>query len=229
MRLLIYGMMSSGATSFALYLAQRPDALALVDILNNFAAPRVHTKKDIMAKVTMTTAYPLAVHMERFRPDKVVLFLRDPRDIYMSLRTKPYRNYAGLMEEKFQILDHMFTERDRFDAVIHYEDFVTRQANISGTMRRLGWPVEPEYYTFRRTHNEIMEDLWRDVPDLYQNLELNFGNVRGTEVSEEYTELPRDPKVEPLMMQWCPRIMAHYIARERTEPWVEQQALERVL
>lgn len=229
MRLLIYAMMSSGATSFALFLAQRPDALALVDVLNNFAAPRVHTRHDIMAKVAMTTAYPLATHVERFRPDKVVLFLRDPRDIYMSLRTKPYRHYSGLMEEKFHLLDQMFQERDSFDAVIHYEDFVTRDPTVSGTMNRLGWPVEPEYFTYRRTHDEIMEDLWRDVPDLSQNLELNFGNVRGTEVTDQYLAPERDPKVEPLMMKWCPRVMAHYIGRERTQPWVEEQMMERVL
>jgi hypothetical protein len=102
MRLLIYGMQSSGATAFALFLAQRPDCLALVDVLNNFAAPRVNTAMDMVVKVTMTTAYPLAVHVERFRPDKIVLFLRDPHDNYQSLKTKNYRDKprAPAIEEK---------------------------------------------------------------------------------------------------------------------------------
>ncbi len=60
-RLLVYGMQSSGATAFTLFLAQRPDCLALVDVLNNFAAPRVTTEMDMVVKVTMTTAYPLPV------------------------------------------------------------------------------------------------------------------------------------------------------------------------
>jgi len=68
MRLLVYGMQSSGATAFTLFLAQRPDCLALVDIPNNFAAPRLDTPVDTVAKVVVTTAYPLPVHMERFRP-----------------------------------------------------------------------------------------------------------------------------------------------------------------
>ncbi len=59
----------------------------------------------------ITTAYPLATHVERFRPDRVVLFLRDPRDNYESLRTKPYRHHSGLMDEKFILLDQLFAER----------------------------------------------------------------------------------------------------------------------
>ena len=133
MRLLVYGMQSSGATAFTLFLAQHPDCLALVDVLNNFAAPRVTTSMDMVVKVTMTTAYPLAVHMERFRPDRVVLLLRDPHDNYQSLKTKNYRNYSGLLDEKFMILDQVFAERDHFDAVIHYEDFIARNPLITST------------------------------------------------------------------------------------------------
>jgi hypothetical protein len=138
MRLLVYGMMSSGATAFTLFLAQRPDCLALVDVLNNFAAPRVATPMDMVVKVTMTTAYPLAVHQSRFRPDRVVLLLRDPHDNYQSLKTKNYRNYSGLMAEKFVILDQVFAERSHFDAVIRYEDFVARDPAVIETMNRLG-------------------------------------------------------------------------------------------
>lgn len=97
MRLLIHGMQSSGATTFTRTLAERPGCVALVDIANNFAAPRATTTVDFVAKVVVTTAYPLAVHVERFRPDKVVLLLRDPRDNYQSLRTKDgyYRLNSG--------------------------------------------------------------------------------------------------------------------------------------
>jgi len=124
MRILVYGMQSSGATAFTLFMAQRPDCLALVDVLNNYAAPRMSTPLDMVVKVVATTAYPLAAHMERFRPDRVVLLLRDPHDNYQSLSNKPYRNHSGLMEEKFILFDQVFAERERFDAVIRYEDFV---------------------------------------------------------------------------------------------------------
>lgn len=213
MRLLVYGMQSSGATAFTLFLAQRPDCLALVDIQNNFAAPRVRTDLDMVAKVVVTTAYPLPVHMERFRPDRVVLVLRDPRDNYQSLRTKQYRNYSGLIDEKFAIIDQVFADRRHFDAVIAYEDFVARAPGVLETVRGLGWPVDETAYEFRRRHQEIFADLWQHLPDLWQVTEPVFGNVQGREVSEAHRDKPRDPAVDARLEELCPRLLAHY--RER--------------
>lgn len=210
MRLLIYGMQSSGATAFTLFLAQRPDCLALVDVLNNFAAPRVNTAMDMVVKVTMTTAYPLAVHAERFRPDKIVLFLRDPHDNYQSLKTKNYRNYSGLMEEKFLILDQVFAERDRFDAVIRYEDFVARDPSVLNAVTQLGWPADESFYCYKRRHEEILRDIWQHIPDVCERLELNFGNVQGREVSKSYRDKPRDPAIEEKLSTLCPRLLAYY-------------------
>lgn len=210
MRLLIYGMQSSGATAFSLFLAQRPDCLALVDVLNNFAAPRVITDMDMVVKVTMTTAYPLAVHMERFRPDKIVLLLRDPHDNYQSLKTKNYRNYSGLLDEKFMILDQVFAERENFDAVIHYEDFVAHDPSVPDTMTQLGWPVDESYYSYKRRHEELMSAIWQHIPDLHERLELNFGNVQGHEVSESYRDKPHDPVIEEKLAILCPRLLNYY-------------------
>ena len=156
MRLLVHGMQSSGATAFTLMLAQRPDCLALVDVPNNFAAPRVASARDFVVKVVITTAYPLPVHIERFRPDRVVLFLRDPREIYASLRTKHYRNHSGLISEKFMMLDELFASRERFDAVIEYEEFVERRESVHLAMRDLGWPIDHTYYQFERRHKELL-------------------------------------------------------------------------
>ncbi len=210
MRLLVYGMQSSGATAFTLFLAQRPDCLALVDVLNNFAAPRVNTAMDMVVKVVMTTAYPLPVHVERFRPDKIVLLLRDPHDNYQSLKSKNYRNYSGLMEEKFLILDQVFAERERFDAVIRYEDFVARDPSVLSTMTRLDWPVEESFYNYKRRHEELMGVIWQQMPDLYERLELNFGNVQGLEVSASYRDKLRDPAIEEKLATLCPRLLAYY-------------------
>lgn len=214
MRLLVHGMQSSGATAFTLFLAQRPDCLALVDIPNNFAAPRLDTPVDTVAKVVVTTAYPLAVHMERFRPDRIVLLLRDPRDNYISLRTKNYRNYSGLIDEKFLILDQLFAERARFDAVIRYEDFVARDPMVLETVKALGWPAEEDFYQYRRRHNEMLEALWRLTPGLMENFEFVFGNVRGTEVSERFRDKPCDAEVEARLEKLCPRLLADYRARD---------------
>src|SRR5690606_27289883 len=183
MRLLIQGMQSSGATAFTLFLAQRPDCLALVDILNNYAAPTLETDRDVVAKVVVTTAYPLEVHQERFRPDRTILFLRDPRDNYVSLARKSYRNHSGLIDEKFAILELLFEKRAMFDAVIAYEDFVARDPAVLDTVNRLGWPVNAGYFSFRRTHVELAEILWNEVPALFERFEFSYGNVQAREVS----------------------------------------------
>ena len=210
MRLLVYGMQSGGATAFTLFLAQRPDCLALVDVPNNFAAPRIAPVIDMVVKVVITTAYPLAVHIERFRPDRIILLLRDPHDTYQSLKTKHYRNYSGLMDEKFLLLDQIFAERRNFDAVIRYEDFVARDAAVLNTVKGLGWPAEESHYAYRRRHDEVLKDLWEHVPEIWEQMEFVFGNVQGREVSEAFARKPRDPEIEARLRGLCPRLLAYY-------------------
>jgi hypothetical protein len=206
-------MQSSGATSFTLFLAQRPDCLALVDIANGFAAPDVAPTRDMVAKAVITTRYPLTVHRDRFRPGRSILFLRDPRDNYASLATKNYRDSSGLMDEKFALLEEAFAERDRYDAVIHYEDFVARRPWVIEAVNRLGWPVEESYYAYRRRHEEIFADLWQHLPHLFQEMELVFGNVRGKEVSQRHRNQPWTPDIEAHLARLCPRLLAHYQER----------------
>ncbi len=213
MKLLVHGMQSSGASSFTMFLAQRPEALAMVDTLNNFAAPQVSTPFDFVVKVVITTAYPLAVHVDRFHPDRTILFLRDPRDNYVSLRSKNYRNYSGLMREKFRLLEEIFAERSRYDAVIHYEDFVARDPDVIATIRRLGWPVEEAHYAFSRRHEDILRALWQHAPDLMEDIEIAFGNLQGFEVSERFRDKPADPEVDARLEALCPRLLAYYRGR----------------
>jgi hypothetical protein len=210
MRLLVHGMQSSGASTFTMFLAQRPDTLALVDILNNFVAPDVSSPLDFVAKVVITTAYPLAVHVERFRPDRTILFLRDPRDNYVSLRTKNYRNYSGLMHEKFRLLEGLFVERGRYDTVIHYEDFVARDPGVIAAVRQLGWPVEEAYYAFGRRHDQILQMLWDHLPGLMETVESGFGNLHGFEVSERFRDKVADAAVDDQLEALCPRLLAYY-------------------
>jgi hypothetical protein len=213
MRLLVHGMQSSGATAFTRVLAERPGCVALVDIPNNFAAPRVTTPLDFVAKVVVTTAYPFRVHVERFCPDRTVLLLRDPRDNYQSLKSKPYRHFSGLMEEKFEVLEKLFGERGQFDAVIHYEDVVARDPATLAVMAGLGWPIEPDYFHFRRSYNELLGSLWAAEPKLTEEMETVFGNARGAELTDRYRRQPWDDAVEARVEALCPRLLAHYRSR----------------
>lgn len=212
MRLFVYGMQSSGATAFTLFLAQRPDCLALVDIPNNFAAPRIDRtmSRDMVVKAVVTTAYPVAVHVERFRPDRTILFLRDPRDNYQSLRDKSYRNHSGLIDEKFVLLDQVFAQRSSFDAVIHYEDFVARDPGVMSSVAGLGWPVLDEYYSYIRRHDELFRGLWDAVPELYQSMDMAFGNVQGEGVEARFRNKPRDETVETHLRTLCPGLLSYY-------------------
>jgi hypothetical protein len=213
MRVLVHGMQSSGATAFTLFMAQRPECLALVDVPNNYAAPRLVTARDIVIKVVVTTAYPLAVHVQRFCPDRTILLLRDPRDNYESLRTKNYCNYSGLLDEKFLIIERLFLEREHFDAVIEYEDFVARDPRILGQLEQLGWTVDAGCYQYRRRHEELFAALWAAVPELFEQMDLSFGNVQGGAVAEHFRDKARAAQVDARLEQLCPRLLDHYRRR----------------
>lgn len=213
MRLLVHAMQSSGATTFARVLAERPGCIALVDIPNNFAAPRVSTAADFIAKAVITTAYPLATHVERFRPDRTILLLRDPRDNYQSLRTKPYRNHSGLLDEKFVLLDRIFAERAEFDAVIAYEDFLARAPSVFAALAGVGWPITDDFYRFSRSYDDLLNTLWHHEPDLRNGMDVVFGNSRGGEVTASWRDKPRDPALEAHLESLCPLLLAHYRTR----------------
>ncbi|HLZ65502.1 MAG TPA: hypothetical protein VKQ29_04690 [Aliidongia sp.] len=217
MRLLVHGMQSSGATLFTYFLAQRPGCLALVDILNNYAAPRFESALDAVAKCVVTTAYPIAVHAERFKADRTILLLRDPRDNYFSLQNKNYRNHSGLIDEKFALIDTLFAERSRFDATIHYEDFLDRDPAVLDRIRALGWPVEEAYYDFERTFEGMLALLWQETPQLLQDeFEISFGNCTPDGLLPDRRRKPRDPSIDAKLETLCPNLLAHYRARERS-------------
>lgn len=214
MRVLVYGMQSSGATAFTLFLAQRPECLGLVDILNNYAAPRLDFDGDVVAKVVVTTAYPLHVHQQRFLPDRTILFLRDPRANFESLRRKSYRNHSGLIDEKFGLIDQVFGQRDTFDAVVHYEDFVGRAPQILKAVNALGWPVDESFYAFRRNHESLASALWQAEPDLFDRFEFSYGNVQASEVSRHFGVRDFPAETESHLSKLCPHLLHYY--RQRT-------------
>jgi hypothetical protein len=177
MRVLFYGMQSSGASALALALAQKPDSLAFIDIWNMFAAPELDTNRDVVAKAVVTRAFSLDVHRRRFRPDLTLLVLRHPVDTYYSLAGKTYANESGLIDEKFAILEEVFSAGAGFDHIVYYEDFVFSPRGLIDLCCSIGWPITCDALLFHRTQREIQDANAAACPGIHERLKYGVGNV----------------------------------------------------
>ncbi len=139
MRLFVYGMQSSGASTFCFFLGQCPNAIAIIDVWSRIVTPPIDSPWPIVAKATVTTTRSAADHIASFRPDKTILFIRDPVAIYESPMKYPYGNRFGSMEEKMVPMKADFTQGNR-DAVIRAEVFVVRDPSVLSRINALGWP-----------------------------------------------------------------------------------------
>jgi len=212
MRVLLYGMQSSGASALALALAQKPDSLAFVDIWNMFAAPELETDREVVAKVVVTTAFSLEVHRRRFRPDVTVLVVRHPVDNYYSLLGKTYANESGLIDEKFAILEKVLKSRKGFDHVFFYEDFVFSPQSLIGLCDRMGWPITWDALLFRRTQREIQRSNAAACPGIHGRLKYGAGNVYDRGLLRDRVKFSEPGgKTSHLPMQ-CPSLFARYSA-----------------
>lgn len=159
MKLLIFGMQSSGASLVALFLTQKAYTLGIVDLHSEYEAPSlVDTHcRDIVLKAVITALFPLQRHVNKFKPDKTVFVLRHPYHNYASLKSKAYAEEAGEIDEKFKLLEKVFRNRDNFDAVILYEDFVFHRKVVLREMAKLGFGVNAAFFEFGRSREEILE------------------------------------------------------------------------
>ena len=110
MKILVYGMQSSGASIITYFLAQKPDTLAFLDIFNKEIAPAMDSAKDtdIVIKCTINPNIPLKKHLDSFKPDKTILVLRHPYYNYASLKNK---RFSGSIDNKFRVLEDCFNNR----------------------------------------------------------------------------------------------------------------------
>lgn len=216
-RLLIHGMQASGASIFALWLAQRPDTVALVDVPFSLVTPRLATARPALAKPVITTAYTLAEHAERFEADRTVLFLRDPHDVWRSLSGKGYRDDNGLIEEKLALCDAAFAAAragQDYDAVVHYEDLIADRPAVAAAMTALGWPMQPAYDAFPRSQDDVLGDLIAEEPALFRRHVFGFGDARPGGF-EAPSGRPRDAEAEARAAALCPLLTDHYRTRTR--------------
>jgi len=178
MRLLLYGLQNSGATLLALLAGQRPGSIVLPDLWTMHAAPEISDRYDVCVKATVTTAFPLERHVERFRPDLVVMVVRRPVDNLLSLRHKSYAGHDGTLEEKFAIADGHFAERDGIDLVLHFEDVVDAADQLTEPLAAVGWVLPTDATRFPRRPVDMERTIWRRMPELYADVQWGTGEAR---------------------------------------------------
>jgi hypothetical protein len=230
MRILIYGMQSSGASTLALLLAQKPGSAAFVDIWAMYAAPSLpdQPELDVIAKVVATTAFPLALHQQRFRPDHTILLLRHPQANYESLESKTYRNHSGLIEEKFAVLDQVFRDTSAYDSLLHYEDLIFDPQRTGHIFKSIGWGWNPNFLKFRRNQKQIEKFNNVRFPDIAERLEYGFGNYHSGRLRQSLADLTELGDSAATVRAWCPAVVEHYesLTRQRGAKWrLPQKAL----
>jgi hypothetical protein len=210
MRLLIYGMQSSGASTLATVLAQKPICAAFIDIWTMYVAPSLAGSIDALAKVVVTTAFPLALHQERFRPNRTILMLRHPVANYRSLATKAYRHECGFIEEKFAILDRVFNDESAYDSIVYYEDLIFDAPAVLQAVSDLGWACDPGFLAFSRKQADIVAFNEEKFPAVKDRLGYGIGNYREGEIKTEFAHLTDAADGDCPVLDWCPDVAAHY-------------------
>lgn len=181
MKILVYGMQSSGASLFTFFLAQKPKTFAIVDLLDVKAAPKFKDSidNDIVIKCMITNKITLSEHLKNFKPDKTILFIRNPADNYASLKTKPYVNGRGFIDDKFKALEETFKNRQKFDLVIFYEVFILNPSKVLKELKKINFEVKRYFFEFKRTKEDISKFNLEHKDwcgDSFRN-RLSFGNI----------------------------------------------------
>jgi hypothetical protein len=189
MKLLVYSMESSGASTFCYFLAQYPGSVAVVDLWSGCVAPRLDLPHPVVVKATISSTCTLDEHKASFAPDRTIFFIRDPVAIYASLIRYRYANMFGTVEEKMATFDSLFMG-GKFDLTIRYEDFVARDANVINQVKDLGWDCSADYYGLTRSIDEIREHNSRHSSWLRENFPQcwGFGNFKGESVNTGFCE-----------------------------------------
>jgi hypothetical protein len=228
MRVLLYGMQSSGASALTLTLAQKRDSVAFIDIWNMFAAPKLATERDVVAKVVVTSAFPLDVHRRRFRPDVTFLVLRHPVDNYYSLMGKTYANESGLIDEKFAILEEVLRAGTGYDHILYYEDFVFSPRGLIDLCRSIGWQINYDALHFQRTESEIEDFDVAACPGLREQLKYGMGNVCTTGLLRNSVKFAEPWGRTSHLPQLCPSVFQRY-AEARADRGAQWHLPERAL
>lgn len=217
MKLLVHGMQSSGASLFAYYLAQVTDTIGVIDLNNHRVAPALNIPLDIIMKAVITTRWSLEDHVNSFRPDKTILFLRNPYNNYYSLMSKVYANKSGTIDDKFRLLEDSFNRQDTYDTTIFYEQFITDRQGTVALMNGLGWKSTLEHYGFPRSPREVYAfnmvfcEWCRNNPAAPGPAGgWSMGNIREPKINLSLSDKPVDLATREKVQALCPNLTDYY-------------------
>jgi len=128
MKILIYGLQSSGATSLAFLMSQRDNTIGVLDLFCDQVAPCLdeESKKfDIVVKATISEMFTIDQHIESFRPDVTILHHRKLSSVISSLSAKKHKDKCGKMENKIEIYKKL--DKNRFNYQTNYEHLIDKQ------------------------------------------------------------------------------------------------------
>lgn len=165
MRTLVYGMQSSGASVFTYWLAQQQTGVAVIDLYFDQLAPFIE-HENVILKCTATKAHSLQSQIDAFKPDKVILFVRNAVENFLSLSQKMYAETGGTVMEKMELFNQVIAEK-KYDQLVRYEDFIARKVDP-----KLG---DESNYLFRKTIDEIKQYNFHNSPWCRDNYKIKWG------------------------------------------------------
>ena len=218
MRILVYGLQSSGASLITYYIAQREYSLAYLDLYQNEIFPKIpdEIKEDLILKCTISPTVSLAEQINNFKPDKIILVLRDPFTNYASLKLKPYSGSNQELARKLAVLEKVFNAPDIFDTIINYEDFIFKPKLVASQLEKVGITLPIVGHNFQRSKQQIFRYTTEKSKSLGIKIYNRVGNgnihtkSKKVLIKKDLAFLWLSKKDQDVIRGLCPKLCNHY-------------------
>lgn len=216
MKVLTYGMQSSGASLFTYFLGQNPDSVVIIDLFNKNIAPKIRQdlENDVYMKTVITNAFSFEEHCYLFEPDKTILFVRNPFDNYVSLLNKSWKDERGSIDEKFKILNNYYKNNEKFDTVIYYEDLINDVSAVVDKLNKIGVEFKVDnkrtLLDMAKFNNEKLPVYCSNPNEYYQKGKFSSGGIRDDKIDIKYFKKPINYGLKKKVAKLCPSLLNLY-------------------